>query len=120
VAGVVVVNGKVTQLQHSFSLDDVPLGHCVAISRLILQLHVLVFGVDEVDQRLLEHVIHHPGVEVTGGNLQEPLLLLIIKSDDFPAVRGAAGAVEGEIVIEESGEVDCDLFPFANPGDGLH
>ncbi len=40
--------------------------------------------------------------------------------DDLSAVVGLAGAIEGQFVVEESGEVDSDLFAEADPPNGLN
>lgn len=116
---VVRKDGHLIERHYSLPRQDVPLGNSVAIARLVLELDDVVFIVEHSDECLLEGEVHHPGVELRGGDFLEPLFVLVLQRYHLPAVGSTATALEGQVVVENSSEVHSDFLPRCYFADGL-
>lgn len=58
-------------------------------------------------------------MELRGRDFLEPMFMLALQGDYLPTIGRVATALEGQIMIENSGEVDCDFFTSIDLADGL-
>lgn len=119
-AGVVRKHWQLIERHDFFSRHDVPLGDSIAITWFVLKFDDVVFVVEHPDECLFEGEIHHPRVELRGGDFLEPLFVLALQRYHLATVGGTATAFKGQVVVENSGEVHCDFLASCNLADGLH